>query len=178
MRAALAAGIVLAVGAWARAASALSALEGYDGTRPLGMAGAGRAWAVGDTGPMLNPSGMSLIKAYTLEAAYAHGSAAGGINIFHGSVVDSTSEVNLAGGLSYTYLANSPGGVGGAAHEVVAALAFPFTESVALGGGLRYVYATGGERRPDRSGGFTFDLGTTVRPSPEVALALVGANLT
>src|SRR5215831_14308472 len=102
MRAALAAVTLLALGVAPRAAGAL---EGFVGTRPLAMASAGRAWAIGDTAMLLNPAGMSLVKAYTVEGSYVHASAAGGANFFHASVVDSTSELNLAGGLSYTYLA-------------------------------------------------------------------------
>lgn len=174
MRVALVAVFVMALDVAPRAALAL---EGFVGTRPLAMSSAGRAWAVGDAGPLLNPAGMSLVKAYTLEGSYVYGSAAGGANYVHGSVVDSTSDLNLAGGLSYTYLADSPGGVDGTAHEGIAALSLPIGELVTLGTSLRYVYATGSERRGGASSGFTLDLGSTVRPVPKLSLALVGANL-
>src|SRR5215471_9857044 len=104
MRAALAAGILMTLGAAPRAAHAL---EGFVGTRPLAMGNSGRAWAIGDSGPLLNPAGMSLVKAYTVEGTYVFNSTLGGANFFHGSVVDSTSELNLAGGLSYTYVSDS-----------------------------------------------------------------------
>ena len=87
MRAALAASMVIALGAAPRAALAV---EGFVGTRPLAMANSGRAWALGDSGLLLNPAGMSLTKAYTVEGSYVYGSAAGGTHFAHASIVDSS----------------------------------------------------------------------------------------
>jgi hypothetical protein len=173
--AALAALLVLAMGVAPRRARAL---EGFVGTRALGMANSGRAWAVGESGILLNPAGMSLLKAYTVEGSYVFNSAAGGANFFHASVVDSTSDLNLAGGLSYTYLSDAPGGIGGTAHEGIAALSLPFGDLLALGTSLRYVYATGSERVGSSGSGFTLDVGGTLRPNPKLSFALVGADLT
>jgi hypothetical protein len=175
MRAALAAVTVLALAAAPRAARAL---EGFVGTRPLAMGSAGRAWATGDAALLLNPAGMSLVKAYTIEGSYVFGSAAGGTNFFHASVVDSTPDLNLAGGLAYTYLSDSPDGAGGTAHEGIAALSVPIGELVTLGTSLRYVLATGSERSGTSNSGFTVDLGGTLRPTPKLSLALVGTDLT
>jgi hypothetical protein len=175
MRAALAASLVLAIGVAPRAARAL---EGFVGTRPLAMANSGRAWAVGDSGLLLNPAGMSLLKAYTVEGSYVFNSAAGGANFFHASVVDSTSDTTLAGGLSYTYLSDAPGGIGGTAHEGIGALSLPFGEMVALGASFRYVYTTGSERMGGSSSGFTLDVGGVVRPNPKLSFAVVGTDLT
>jgi hypothetical protein len=175
MRARLAAVMVVGLVAAPRAGLAL---EGFVGTRPLSMGSSGRAFAFGDAGPILNPSGMTLMKTYTVEGAYAYANAPGGANFFHASVVDATPDINIAGGLSYTYLTTSPAAGTGTAHEVIAALALPFTELVSLGTSLKYVYATGVERKLSRSGGFTFDLGATVRPIADLSLAVVGADLT
>ena len=57
-----------AVGANARA------FEEFTPTEALGTGGASRAWAVGDEGPLLNPSGMSLTKAYTIDGTYGYAS--------------------------------------------------------------------------------------------------------
>ena len=43
--------------------STARAFEEFTPTEALGTGGASRAWAVGDEGPLLNPSGMSLTKA-------------------------------------------------------------------------------------------------------------------
>jgi hypothetical protein len=173
MRAATAAVLLIVLGAAPRAARAIA---GYDGTRPLAMGDAGRAWATGDSGPFLNPSGMALAKSYNVEGSYAYGSALAGTNILHASVVDSTSEINLAGGLSYTYVSDALDGVHGTTHEGIASLALPVGDVATIGGSLRYVYATGSAAVPSR-GGFTFDVGTTIKPAEGVTLALVGVNL-
>ncbi len=153
------------------------AFEELSGTVPLGMGGASRAWAVGDAGPLLNPSGMSLTKAYTLEGAYEYASRLSD-DFFHASVVDSTSTYNLAGGLTYTYhSANRGGGVSASGHEVGLALSFPFAEYVSVGGTLKYFKLEGADDVGGKDGGITFDLGITVRPTPALSLALVGSNL-
>src|SRR5687768_4896169 len=79
----------------------------FPGTRATGMGGAMRATATGDAGPMLNPSGMSLTRAYVLETAYQYVDP-GGENDFRTSIVDSTSGFNVAGGLYYTYRDGDP----------------------------------------------------------------------
>ena len=78
------------------------------------MGGASRAWAIGDAGPLLNPSGMSLAKAFTLEGAYGYGRQLTE-QFLHASAVDNTSAYGLAGGLYYTYHSAEPSvGMGGA----------------------------------------------------------------
>src|SRR6266481_731634 len=100
-----------------------SAFDDYQGSRSLGLGGALRGAAAGGSGPLLNPSGMSLLRAYTVEAAYGH-STRRDSNFFHGSVVDSTSGLGLAGGLYYTYQSSTPEAVpAGHGHEVGLALA-------------------------------------------------------
>jgi hypothetical protein len=49
---------------------------------------------------------------------------------------------------------------------------------VALGATVKYFRFIGADTGPgDHNGGFTFDLGTTVRPTPMLSLGLVGTNL-
>src|SRR3954462_15553412 len=95
-----AAAITLVSPAWA-------ATPPVPGTRSLGLGGALRGAATGDTGLTLHPSGMSLMRAYVIEAAYARDSfGSSKTNLGRLSIVDSTSAFNLAGGVYYQYLAN------------------------------------------------------------------------
>jgi hypothetical protein len=163
------------------------AFEGYEGTRALAMGGATRAWALGDSALLLNPSGMSLAKAYNVEAAYAYGSRLSE-QFLHASVVDSTSESTLAGGIYYTYHLDKPAGLSGHAHEAGAALALPIGNAIAFGGTLKWFrfegadngfVATPGGLVPSTSTstGLTFDVGATLRPSQSLSFAFVGVNL-
>ncbi|HVU49909.1 MAG TPA: hypothetical protein VHL80_04435 [Polyangia bacterium] len=160
------------------------AFEDFEGTRALGMGGATRAWALGDSALLLNPSGMSIAKIYNLEAAYGYGSRASE-NLFHASIVDSTSASTLAGGVYYTYRLDEPAQISGHSHEVGAALSLPFSQFLALGATLKWFRFEGADDAPTApagtpattSSGLTFDVGTTVRPTENLSFAVVGANL-
>jgi hypothetical protein len=168
---------VLAVGLMAALAPSARAFEDFSGTRALGMGEASRAWAIGDEGPLLNPSGMTLAKAYNIEAAYSYASRLSD-NFLHASIVDNTSSFNLAGGLYYTYhTADRGGGVVAHGHEGGLALALPFGDVVSLGGTIKYLDLEDADDVDGHGGGLTFDLGATIRPHPMVSLGLVGANL-
>jgi hypothetical protein len=164
--------LLLAAGGTARA------FEEFEGTRASAMGGATRAFAVGDSGPLLNPSGMTLIKAYSVEASYAYGTRLSE-QFLHASVVDSTSESKFAGGLYYTYRLDNPAGVAkGHGHEVGGSLAVPLGNAVSVGATLKWFRLAGDDEGPALStGGWTFDAGLTVRPLPNLSLAFVGANL-
>jgi hypothetical protein len=160
------------------------AFESFEGTRALGMGGATRAWALGDSALLLNPSGMSLAKIYNLEASYGYGSRLSE-QLFHASIVDSTSASTLAGGVYYTYRLDKPADLSGHAHEVGAALSLPFTDRFALGATLKWFRFEGADDAPHAaagappttSSGFTFDVGTTVRPTENLSFAVAGSNL-
>jgi len=180
--------LLLAIVVTTALASSAWAFEDFSGTRSLGMGGASRAWAIGDEGPLLNPSGMTVAKTYDIEAAYGYASAANlpasaapnrlADSFLHASIVDSTSSYNLAGGLYYTYhTADRGGGVSAHGHEMGFALALPFGEFVSLGGTVKYFRIEDDDVFAGKSGGLTFDLGATVRPAPMLSLALVGSNL-
>lgn len=172
---------LVAIAALAFPATA-AAYEEFPGTRVLGMGGASRAFAVGDAGPMLNPSGMSLMKTYNVEGAYGYGTRLND-HSFHASAVDNTSAFGIAGGLYYTYhLAEPPVVAGvmplsGSGHAAGGALSIPFTSFAAIGGTVKYLRLEGADAPGGNAGGVTFDLGATVRPHPMVSLALVGRNL-
>lgn len=152
------------------------AFEGYSGTRVMGTGGASRAWALGDAGPLLNPSGMSIVKSYVVEGGYTYGRRLEE-NFLHASVVDGTSTFNIAGGLYYTYHHIAPPGTTGQSHEGGGALSLPMGDHVAIGATVKYFRFMEADAIGDRRGGFTFDLGATVRPIPLLSFALTGTNL-
>jgi hypothetical protein len=157
------------------------AFEDYEGTRAVGMGGATRAWALADSAVLVNPSGMSLAKAYNVEGSYAYGSRLRE-QFLHASVVDSTSATNLAGGLYYTYRFDKTTGLGaGHGHEVGGALSLPIGTSVALGGTLKWFRLVGADNGPAVPAttwdGWTVDAGATVRPGPTLSFGVVGVNL-
>jgi len=156
------------------ATPAAQAFDVLTPTEALGMGGASRAWAVGDAGPLLNPSGMTLVKAYTIEGLYSYASRASD-QFLHASIVDDTSAYNIAGGLYYTYH-SAPGSH---AHEAGLSLAFPFGNYVAFGGTVKYYNLSGFDTAAANAGdgGVTFDLGLTVRPTGMLSIGVVGANL-
>jgi hypothetical protein len=153
------------------------AFDDYVGTRALALGGALRAGAAGDSGPLLNPSGMTLARAYTVDAAYGNSTRRSG-NFFHGSIVDSTSGVNLAGGLYYTYLSSAPANLpGGHGHEVGISLGLPLGEYLSLGATSKYFRLGGDLVQNGVVSGVTYDVGMTVRPVSALAFGVVGTNL-
>jgi hypothetical protein len=155
------------------------ATDEFPGTRALGMGDTGRAFAVGDSGPMLNPSGMSLVKNFqVLEGSYGF-SRRLSAHTLHASMVDNTSGFGIAGGLYYNYhVAEPPGGLSGHGHEAGLALSVPVANRATLGGTVKY-YSLSGVDVPvgTGSGGVTFDVGATVSLIPKLSVAVVGTNL-
>jgi hypothetical protein len=148
------------------------------GIRALGTGGAMRAAATGDSGPMLNPSGISLIHSYSAESAYEYGSRDSTHDV-RVSLVDSTSALNLGGGLFYTYHKASPAGSSQSGQLGGASLSFPLGDVVFLGATAKYMdFSTEGNGCTLTKKGFTFDAGVTVRPMQSLSLAVVGYNLT
>jgi hypothetical protein len=144
------------------------------GTRSLGMGETLRGAATSGTGPLLNPSGMSLTQQYNVEADYFF--ARNGDNHFlHASIVDSTSGYKVAGGLYYTYHSDSDT-FGGHGHEVGLALSLPFGEHLTVGATGKYFSLSGDQVTGDGSG-FTYDVGITLRPANVFSLGVVGYNL-
>lgn len=147
----------------------------FPGTRPLGVGGAMRAVATGDSGPMLNPSGISLMRSYAVEGGYQYGKTLDSHDL-RLSAVDSTSAFNLGGALYYTYHRDSPvDGVTQTGHLAGGSLSFPFLDKLYLGANIKYVHFQDAE--DVKHAGFTFDTGLTVRPLPQVSLGAVAYNL-
>jgi hypothetical protein len=147
----------------------------YPGARPLGLGGAMRAVATGDAGPLLNPSGISLGRAYTLEGGYQYGNRLD-TQDFRVSAVDSTTAINLGGALYYSYHHDAPAsGLSQNGHLGGASLSFPFLDKVFLGGNIKYLHFR--DAADATHSGWTFDAGLTIRPLPQVSIAAVGYNL-
>jgi hypothetical protein len=147
----------------------------FPGTRPLGTGGAMRAAATGDAGPMLNPSGISLMRAYSVETAYQYGNTLGSHDA-RISAVDSTSGFNLGGAFYYAYHHASPGGgLSQSGHVGGSSLSVPILDKVFLGANLKYVRFV--DVAEVKHSGFTVDAGVTVRLIPQISLGGVAYNL-
>jgi hypothetical protein len=148
----------------------------FPGARPLGAGGGMRAVATGDSGPMLNPSGISLMRSYSVEGGDQYGKTPDSHDM-RISAVDSTSGFNLGGALYYSYHRDSPqSGVNQTGHVAGGSLSFPFVEKVYIGTNLKYVSFNDALTNTTHSG-FTFDAGLTVRPMPELSLGAVAYNV-
>ena len=154
------------------------AMDDFPGTRALGMGDTGRAYAVGDAGPMLNPSGMSLVKNFqVLEGSYGYSSRLHA-HTLHASMVDNTSGFGIAGGLYYNYHAGRAGRrrqrprARGGPGAVV-----PIASRATLGGTVKYFNLSGIDAPGGHTGGVTFDVGTTITLLPKLSVAVVGTNL-
>jgi hypothetical protein len=152
------------------------------GTRALGTGGALRGAATGDSALTLNPSGMSLMRAYVIEGAYSYDHiAGGGSNLGRVSIVDSTSGFNIAGGVYYNYLDDETVTPHRSGHEGGVALSFPIGEHFFLGGMAKYLRLSNDGPRPagvpSRVSGFTFDAGLTIKPVNAISIGLAAQNL-
>ncbi|MDZ4697795.1 MAG: hypothetical protein SGI86_21850 [Deltaproteobacteria bacterium] len=155
------------------------------GTRALGMGGALRGAATGDAGLMLNPAGLSLLRAYVFEGAYQYDETMSA-NRAHVSIADSTSAANIAGGLYYTYsgLDLLPS-VTQTAHQVGTALSMPFNENLSVGATIKYLWletvtdpaAPTSQSTSQNQKGFSFDAGAVLRPVDGLGVGIVGYNL-
>lgn len=156
--------------------SAVALAEGmlFPGTRPLGTGGAMRAIATGDSGPQLNPSGISLMRSYQVEGAYQYGST-GNTNDARISAIDSTSGFNLGGAINYTYHRRSTAGIAHSGHVIGGSLSFPIFDKVFLGGTAKYVSFTSADT--SSQSGFTYDAGITIRPVTQISVGAVAYNL-
>jgi hypothetical protein len=154
------------------------ATDDFTGTRATGMGDATRAFAIGDSGPLLNPSGMSLVKNFqVLEASYGYSSRLHA-HTLHASMVDNTSNFGVAGGLYYNYHDTDAGnGVAGHGHEAGLALSVPLVDRATIGGTVKYFDLSGDDAFGGHSKGVTFDAGATVTLFPKASVAIVGSNL-
>ncbi len=161
------------------------------GTRALGMADALTGAAVGSAAVHLNPSGMTLVRGYVVEAAYGY-RGNDGMSTFDGSVVDTLTS-SLGAGVFFNYLTSSPkaglfmpgtlpaeGKLDRSGYQVGLALALPLAEFLHLGATGKYATyesRVANQAPLDSGSGFTLDAGATLRLGSLVNLAVAGTNL-
>jgi hypothetical protein len=125
-----------------------------------------RGAATGDAALAVNPSGISLLRTYVLEAEYLYDQLSLGTqHDAHLSIVDSTSGFNVGGGVFYNYLT----GMGRSGHEAGVAVSIPFGEHFFVGGTAKYLHLHNDTPSGTKSG-FSFDAGATIRPLNSVTV--------
>jgi hypothetical protein len=179
-------------------AGAAHAQADFVGVRALGMGEARRAIATGAEGVLLNPSGMSLIRGYTIEAIYGFRVEDLG-HTAHVSIVDSITS-RVAAGLFYTYIHTNPrlgfnwaGGVVESAqltrqgHATGLALSLPLGDKIILGAAVKYLHFDTTAPLPegtvpkeltlDTINGVTFDVALLLRLGERFRATVIGQNL-
>lgn len=192
--------LVTTSGAARADASSLPPEIGYnygqtEAPRTAGMGGAMRAFSNATDALFMNPANMATSRVYHL-AALAQIWPEASRQTYGAAIVDSiVSASRLAGGLAASWTGQDPSGVDRSAFDVRFALAFPFSEHFYLGATGRYLslqqngfprglynlppsLASGGTHGEAIVQAVTFDAGATLKPIPELALSIVGSNLT
>lgn len=126
-------------------ATPAGAAEDLVSTRALGMGEALRAGGAGASALYLNPAGMTTAQQYVLEVDYQYRASDAGHTVGV-TIVDSVTAA-LAAGVFYDFVTSEPIVAGEqidvSAHEVGLALAFPFSDALAVGATGRYLNADG-----------------------------------
>ena len=155
--------------------------DDFLGSRPMGMGNAYRAVANGNDAIFLNPAGMALFKAYSIEAEYLmtpkFGSANGPFeHVIQASVVDNSSLQNFATGVAYTRVQRGDQKTG---NRFDMAFGVPISENLFVGMDVEYLDFDLDEpgRQKDLKA-ITFDAGLLFRTSFGLAVGVVGYNLT
>jgi hypothetical protein len=178
--------------------STARAQSDFVGVRPMGMGEAQRATAVGASGPLMNPAGMSLVRQYVIEGMY-------GIKVetvgHHAnlSVVDSIT-ARVAAGLFYSFIYETPkigfnwaGGtipseqITRTGHAAGLSLSLPLGDHFILGATAKYLHIDTTAPLPmgtvpdhltlDSVNGVTFDVGMIIRLGERFNVGLIGYNL-
>jgi len=173
----------------------------YDfvGVRAMGMGEARRALATGAEGILTNPSGMSLTRGYSIEAAYAFRIEDLGhtVNI---SIADSITS-KVAAGLYYSFVYGNPklgrvNWAGGAIDNAIATrtghatglvLSLPLGEKFIIGAAVKYFHfdttlplpagALPSTLTLDSVNGITFDVSLLLRVADKFHITAIGQNL-
>ncbi|HVU00609.1 MAG TPA: hypothetical protein VHE30_02620 [Polyangiaceae bacterium] len=182
------------------AGSALPPEVGYnygqtESPRIAGMGGALRASSTSTEALYANPANMAVTRVYHV-GALAQIWPEAQRQSYGLAIVDSiVSASRLAGGLAANWNRQDPDGVDRTFYDLRFGLAFPFSEHFFLGGSAKYLslkeagYPRGVyDLRPSTASAglndkaivsnLTFDAGMTLKPVPELAISLVGTNLT
>lgn len=156
----------------------------------VATAGAQRALSTSIGALFVNPANIATERVYHL-GGFAQIWPEAGRQSYGLAAADSvSSSSHLAGAMGATYNFEDPDGVDRQWTDVRLALAYPFSDKLFFGLGGRYMWlkqnGTGPLGPSQASGGlhdanivktFSFDAGLTLKPTPELALALVGQNL-
>lgn len=157
----------------------------FEGARLLSLAEAQRALTTGNDSIYLNPAGMALANAYSVELG-ALDDLSDGDRRFNISISDSHDKP-VAGGIAYTFRDFEIGAEGdetrrGTLHRFDASLAARITDHAALGVTARYMTSseTLGDESIEDSGfnAFTLDAGLQWQSPQGFALGLTAYNLT
>lgn len=158
--------------------------------RGIAMSGAQAAFGTSTNGIYYNPANLPFSRVYHFEGMAAFSPEARRQS-YGGAIVDSSTS-RLAGGLGGQWIQVDPDGIKRRAIDLRLALAFPFSDKVAIGAVGRYLRGEQGtaqgpfgrslvsDGNPDGAviNGFSFDTGITVAPIQELRIAVVGRNLT
>ncbi len=174
--------------------SSVSPEQGWDlgdvqTPRAVAMGGAQAAFGTSTNGIYYNPANLPFSRVYHFEGMGSFSPEARRLS-GGGAIVDSSTS-RLAGGLGGQYITSDPDGLKRQAIDLRLALAFPFSDKVAIGAVGKYLrteqsVAKGpfgrslvSDGTPDGAigNGFSFDAGLTVAPIQELRLAVVGRNL-
>jgi opacity protein-like surface antigen len=159
--------------------------------RIAGTSGALRAFSNSLHALFINPANMAAARVYHMGAfaqIWPEASRQG----YGAAAVDSVvSGAKVAGGVGGTFNLQDTDGINRPWTDVRFALAYPIADQFFIGAGGRYIWLTqegaGPLGRSLASSGLqdqailreiTFDAGVTLKPTPELALSLVGNNLT
>lgn len=161
--------------------------------RSAAMGGALRALGNSLDGLYLNPANMATSRVYHLGAVGQIWTQAQKQS-YGGAAVDSIlNPERIAGGIAVTTTDQDPDGMKRNSLDMRFALAFPFSDKVFFGASVKYLtlsqdsgpssaltptQATAGLRKESILREISVDAGLTVKPIPELSIAVVGVNLT
>ena len=158
--------------------------------RVAAAGGAQRALGSSVSGLFLNPANMATSRVYHVGALAQIWPEASRQSYGAGAVDSMVSSWRLAGGFGGTWTVQDPEGVNRESADLRFALAFPFSDTFFVGLGGRYLWlsqdglgplghslASGGLRGENIVESFGFDAGATLKPTRELAIAILGSNL-
>jgi opacity protein-like surface antigen len=159
--------------------------------RIAGTGGAVRAFSNSIHALFINPANMAAARVYHI-GAFAQIWPEASRQSYGAAAVDSiVSNARVAGGVGGTFNLQDTDGINRRWTDVRFALAYPVSDQFFLGAGGRYIFLTedgaGPLGRSLASSGLqdkkilktiSFDAGVTLKPTPEIALSIVGNNLT
>jgi opacity protein-like surface antigen len=159
--------------------------------RIAGTGGAVRAFSNSIHALFVNPANLAVARVYHIGALAQIWPEAGRQSYGAAAVDSVVSNAMVAGGLGGTFNLQDLDGIARRWTDVRFALAYPISEQFFIGAGGRYIslsedgqgplgrsLASSGLENEKILNEVTFDAGVTLKPTPELALSIVGNNLT